>query len=59
MANFFKGYISQNKPNEFSSAFNLVHLVQRVHLQFENLLEKKTSKKYIFFINPGKYYLQI
>ena len=28
-----------------------------VHLQFANLLEKQTSKKYIFFINPGKYYL--
>ena len=50
---------SQNKPNEFSSAFNLADLVPWVHLQFANLLEKQTSKKYIFYINPGKYNLQI
>ena len=40
--------LSQNKPNEFSSAFNLADLVPWVHLQFANLLEKQTSKKYIF-----------
>ena len=52
--------LSQNKPNEFSSAFNLADLVPWVHLQFANLVEKQTSKKYIyFFINPGKYNLSI
>ena len=50
---------SQNKPNEFSSAFNLANLVPWAHLQFVNLLEKQTSKKKYFFINPGKYYLPI
>ena len=28
-------------------------------MQFANLLEKQTSKKIYFFINPGKYYLPI
>ena len=41
IAHFFKGYI--NKPNEFSSAFNVADLVPCVHLQFANLLEKQTS----------------
>ena len=49
--------LSQNKPNEFSSTFNLADLVPSVHLQFANLLEKQTSKRYILFINPGKCYL--
>ena len=35
------------QSNEFSSAFNLADLVPWVHLQFANLLEKQTSKKYI------------
>ena len=47
--------LSQYKPNEFSSAFNLADLVLWVHLQFVNLLEKQTSKKKYIFINPGKY----
>ena len=41
--------LSQNKPNEFSSAFIVAALVPCVHLQIANLLEKQTSKKYIFF----------
>ena len=49
----------RNKPNEFSSAFNLADLILWVYLQFANLLEKQTSKKIYFFINPGKCYLPI
>ena len=55
IAHFFKGYI--NKPNEFSSAFNVADLVPCVHLQIANLLEKQTSKNIYTFINPGKYCL--
>ena len=53
IANVFRGFLfSQNKPNEFSRA--LTDLVPCVHLQFASLLEKQTSKKIYFFINPGK-----
>ena len=59
IANFFKGYIlSQNKPNEFSSAC-ITDLVPCLHLQFANLLEKQTSKKIYLFVTPGKYYLPL
>ena len=51
--------LSQNKPNELSSAFSLADLVPWVHLQFANLLEKQTSKKYIFYKSTGKYNLPI
>ena len=36
-------------------SLNLVVLVPWLHLQFANLLEKQTSKKIYFFINPWKH----
>ena len=51
--------LSQNKANEFSTAFNVADLVSCLHLQFVSLLEKQTSKKIFIFINLGKYYLPL
>ena len=56
IANFFKGCMNYLRTNQTSSQ---VHLVPCVPLQFTNSLEKQTSKKIYFFINPGKYYLPI
>ena len=43
----------------FHQSANPPNRITRVHLQLANLLEKQTSHKHIFLINPCKYYLPL